>query len=591
MKKARPYSLYGRIIVIILIPFLALLIVLLGLYRAYYSSVLHRAEENFSAMAGQNRVYIEEKLADIRAVAQSAGYSRIAQQYFTNMGHAQRVNNYPDVRQLFTILLNANQGIQGIYMMDSKQAFLDCGNGYLHLFDRANVQYDLQKVQTGESFFTGLYRKAAGLGLEYCLYYLPVGVIPTISVTESDYRLTCAVLFDVSWLLGRESLADGMCEVLIWEGQIVASNGTLTAAERTIFADIAGEDAPAASGRIQLNGGSFYLQTAALSCDNGLFYAFLVPTDSLMGDFKIFWNFSLVMIAGCALVMFFLIIQLRRSISAPIAQITDDMKRITTQTPAIRDTNVTELRLLTDGVNQMLTWLQQMQRQEMESREKIYQMNLRKAQAEMQAYRGQINPHFLFNTLECMSGMALHYHIEPLEQLIAALSGSFRYTLRTPDVVPLEQEVAHLSNYMRIMEIRTPDRYRIMLRVSPETRKINVLSLMLQPLAENAVVHGFEGFHKTAKCTLSLETWIDAEKNRLHIRMADNGGGISQEKLAEIQRHMNSDAFAAEKHHIALNNIYQRLKILYGNHSHLRITASAGYYTRVDIQIPLGPRA
>lgn len=115
---------------------------------------------------------------------------------------------------------------------------------------------------------------------------------------------------------------------------------------------------------------------------------------------------------------------------------------------------------------------------------------MRNTQAELMAYRSQINPHFLFNTLDCISGMARYYEVAELEKLVTALTGCSQYTLRTPDVVCLEQEIQHVRNYMDVMELRMPGTYTLRLNVQAEAMQCKVLSLMLQPLVENAIMHG-----------------------------------------------------------------------------------------------------
>lgn len=202
------------------------------------------------------------------------------------------------------------------------------------------------------------------------------------------------------------------------------------------------------------------------------------------------------------------------------------MAHITTKQISIGDTNVVELQNLASGVNRMLSRLTESQRQEMENMEKIHQLEMYKMQAEMLALRSQINPHFLFNTLGCVIGMAMHYRVEPLEQIVTALSDSLHYALRAPDEVTLQQEIDHLQDYMRILEIRMPDKYRLVVHAAPETLEKRVLSLLLQPLAENAVQHGFQEYQKRAERTIYLASWIDAADGGLRLRLADNGRGI-----------------------------------------------------------------
>jgi len=580
-------SIYKRIVIIVLIPFLVLLMLLLALYGLYAYSIRQQATAAFDTLAEQRIDSIEDKLAYVQSVASSIGYSQMVQQYLVEMDAEERVDNYVSIRQTFNMILGTDPVICGIYISDKTGVFLDSGSGYMYLFDQANAEYSIRERGVKHGFFTRLYSGktndySPGVP-HYCMYYMPIGVITPIS-RETENGLYCAVIFDVMHLLDMDNGVDGSLEAFVWENSLVSANTELTPKSKSALIQAAGWH----SARTMNDGSTeYYLHAAPISSQNDLNYIFLVPTDSLAVASKVNLRFILIMGVGCAVAMLFLLVQLRRSISEPIQQIATDMKQITLETTGIEQSNIKELAVFTSGVNQMLAWLHKMQRQEMDNRERVYQLNLRRTQAELLAYRSQINPHFLMNTLETMSGMARYYRVGPLEELVTAMGESFRYTLRAPDLVPLEKEIAHVKNYMRIMEIRSPGKYRLMLKIDEETLNISVLSLMLQPLAENAVEHGFDCFEKDAACTMLLSAWIDKEKNRLHIRLADNGSGMSEEELTAVRKRLRDEQPPMEKHHIALGNIFRRLKIVYGDHSHMVIRSQQGFYTSVEICIPL----
>lgn len=586
-KKKESRSIYKRIVIIVLIPFSVLLMLLLALYGIYAYSVRQQANAAFDSLVEQRIDGIEDRLAYVRSVTGSIGYSQMVQQYLIQMDAEKRVDSYSGIRQTFNMIVNADPVLCGVYISDNNGVFLESGSGLMHLFDKANTEYGICGHGVENGFFTRLYSaESANYGSDtphYCIYYMPIGVITPIS-RETENGLYCAVLFDVAQLLDMDSGVDNALEAFVWDGNLVFSNTALTPYSQKTLAQAA---AWHSARTMDYGGTEYYLHAAPISTQNGLNYIFLASADSLSVDLQAYLRFILIMGAGCAIAMTFLLVQLRRSISGPIQQIAMDMKHITLETTGIEQSSIKELTVLTNGVNQMLAWLHKMQRQEMDSRERVYQLNLRRTQAEMLAYRSQISPHFLMNTLECMSGMARYYHVEPLEEIVTAMSESFRYTLRAPDLVPLNREIAHISNYMRIMDIRSPGKYRLMLKVDEDTLDIEVLSLMLQPLAENAVEHGFDCFEKDAACTMMLAAWIDREKNRLHVRLADNGNGMSEEELEAVRKRLRDEQPPMEKHHIALNNIFRRLKIVYGDHSHMFIRSKQGFYTSVEICIPL----
>lgn len=455
----------------------------------------------------------------------------------------------------------------------------------MHYFQRAGVEYDLDG-QT-EGFFTDILPEGINESPRYCLYCAPVGVITPISLGQKERFLTCALLVDVTELLAE--IAPGeppVCELLFWQERILASSRALNAGAKSALVAAATAVGGTAPWQIEVAGEPYFFQTAAFSTENGLVYAFSMPVNHFMEGTDRLKSFVLVGVGGCVAVVAVLMLLLRRSISRPIAQIAQDMAHITTKQISIGDTNVVELQNLASGVNHMLSRLTESQRQEMENMEKIHQLEMYKMQAEMLALRSQINPHFLFNTLGCVIGMAMHYRVEPLEQIVTALSDSLHYALRAPDEVTLREEIDHLQDYMRILEIRMPDKYRLVVHAAPETLEKRVLSLLLQPLAENAVQHGFQGYEKRAGRTIYLASWMDKADGGLRLRLADNGRGIEADHLAGILEQMNGGEFPAQKRHIALINIARRLRIAYGDQCHMGIRSKPGYYTCVELQFP-----
>ena len=201
----------------------------------------------------------------------------------------------------------------------------------------------------------------------------------------------------------------------------------------------------------------------------------------------------------------------------------------------------------------------------------------------MLAYRSQINPHFLFNTLGSMCSQARAYHAPTLEKLIISMAEMFRYALRAPTYVSLEQDIDNAANYMSIMSVRMLDKYSFRVSASEEAKRLSVLSLLLQPLVENSVEHGFRGYQKAAKYTIAVRAFV--AEGALNIQVTDNGVGMSEEEAALVVAQMKADMPFGEKH-IGLNNLWHRLTLAYGERCRLDIRSAQGYYTQANIVIP-----
>jgi two-component system sensor histidine kinase YesM len=151
-------------------------------------------------------------------------------------------------------------------------------------------------------------------------------------------------------------------------------------------------------------------------------------------------------------------------------------------------------------------------------------------------------------------------------------------------MVKLSEELTHLGNYLEIIETRFPGKYRIIRQVDASAENILVHSLLLQPLAENAVTHAFKGNTKKARPTIVIQARLDESEQYLYIHVIDNGIGMDEQKLNEVLETTHSAEYVDK--HISLNNVHRRLTLLYGPNC-MNITSRSGCYTRISVRIPV----
>lgn len=176
----------------------------------------------------------------------------------------------------------------------------------------------------------------------------------------------------------------------------------------------------------------------------------------------------------------------------------------------------------------------------------------------LQLLKSQINPHFLFNTLNMIAGTAQIEDAKATEKMIHALSRLFRYNLKsTASVMPLERELGVVQDYMYLQQMRFGKRIRYYTDCAPEVMEILVPSFMLQPLVENALKHGLSARSRGGK--IVVRAW--KEKARLWISVADTGEGMEQEQLEGIKKALREGDESGTG--IGMGNIYRRLRAMY----------------------------
>lgn len=224
-------------------------------------------------------------------------------------------------------------------------------------------------------------------------------------------------------------------------------------------------------------------------------------------------------------------------------------------------------------------------------------INVSKKQAEYLALQNQINPHFLYNTLEGIRGEALLAGLDSVAEMTEALATFFRYTIsQVEHLVTLEDELANIENYYYIQQFRFGDKLALHIgydhedeQVQLDILRLRLPKLTLQPIVENSIYHGIE--RKVGKGNLKIR--ISVSDERLRIRISDDGMGMSEEALKQLNeklRRLTLDDVQEEsgkRGGIALVNVNNRIKLLFGEEYGLSIYSWEGAGTDVLVTLPL----
>ena len=218
-----------------------------------------------------------------------------------------------------------------------------------------------------------------------------------------------------------------------------------------------------------------------------------------------------------------------------------------------------------------------------------YENRLVMLDAQMQSMEARINSHFLFNTLESINSMAELDDNEEISIMSLALGNMFRYAIKTKgERVSLRQELENVRDYDSIQQISFSHRYRLITEVPESLMEVPVLKLILQPLVENALVHGLD------HCAYGSEIHISAESSGgvLEILVSDDGRGMSQDEVERLRAQlMRPTEFKKPGHRegrsIGLKNIQSRIELYYGKGYGLRITSREGVSTTIMVTIPI----
>ncbi len=229
----------------------------------------------------------------------------------------------------------------------------------------------------------------------------------------------------------------------------------------------------------------------------------------------------------------------------------------------------------------MLHDMEGLNRQIFQSATELYEMKIQKQEAELAWLRSQVDPHFLYNTLEAVRKMALDKDAPEIAQMAVDMGNIFRYSAKGEDIVPLEQEVAIIKSYMRIQQKRFQGKIDVYYFIPEEVLRLRVIKMLLQPIVENAIFHGLEPKHGQG----SLFIGANLEGGRLCITVKDDGVGMEPEMLAELQRALAEGSMDTGRH-VGTLNTNARLKLVYGAKYSMTIESRKGDGTTVVICLP-----
>ncbi len=219
----------------------------------------------------------------------------------------------------------------------------------------------------------------------------------------------------------------------------------------------------------------------------------------------------------------------------------------------------------------------------------IYEEQLHRKESQVKALQAQINPHFLFNTLETINWKAQLANVPEISDMVTALSTVMEGNLSS-DIsrIPLDAELEYVRSYLAIMNYRLGDQLEVVWAVEESTRTLLVPRLILQPIVENAIEHGVTKQAGRGKITISTRL----ESDVLLVEVIDTGRGIARPALVELRNRLEASSLRKEKadghgHWIGMNNVNRRLKLLYGETYGLSVDSEEGMYTKVVLELPV----
>ncbi len=235
-----------------------------------------------------------------------------------------------------------------------------------------------------------------------------------------------------------------------------------------------------------------------------------------------------------------------------------------------------ELSYLARGFNEMIDEIRALLANLQKEKDAVYLATQKRKESEIRALEAQLNPHFLYNTLDCINWMAIEKNEYEISTMLSTLGQILRYGITTSNgIVSIMEEVEWIRKYIQIQRTRFSHAFDLQLHVDPAVEGFPVYKLLMQPFLENAIIHGFVTMNTGGLLKIDI---TPEEEGILSILIEDNGCGMSRQTL--------DDALSNRRSHIGISNAMERVAAYYGDRGRITLDSAPGRGTRVSLLLP-----
>jgi two-component system sensor histidine kinase YesM len=584
------FSLNGRILICLAISILGMGAVTIFSFFGSWSAANREAFRIFNIIEDETASRIENSLRGYQETARQAGYSIAVQNYLLSRDPETVIRSYTAaMNNIDSAYINNIRECDNICLFSHNGRYLALNRSFIDEIRGLAVRYlGLPELKTAEPF---LITHTLENGENLSLYFFPVSNILWI---DPSSRILCVVVCNfkgVTDIPPGQGGASAGAAVLRYEDTIVSTNRPLSPGEQGAL-----ERIPRGRGHAAIDGVR-YLTVRVSQFEAGWDLTYLVSEKQILSQVFSRLNNGLLPLCAVMILSAVILILMIRPVNSGISRIVTDLNSLEYRQGLkyqMTGPRLREIELISHSVGRLLERLDSSFQREQEANRRMIEAVSAKARAEFIGYRSQINPHFLFNTLECVRSMAHKRNDEDMETIISSLAAMFRYSLFTRPLVPLTQELEHTANFTKVMNIvhgsAAAPKYRLEIRAGKRARDFPVPSMILQPLAENSIFHGFSN-RGGGDNVINVQARYGRKTGNLSISVTDNGEGMTEAELAALNRRIQAGGENETdiEGHNALCNIRRRMDYYYKDKFSMIVESKKNSYTRVKLLIPRNP--
>ncbi len=574
------FRLKHQLILLILISIIMMITIQVVYYYRFYQLTLRRQ----IAYTGNIFTQIEEKLIlslkDIEEAANAVCYSSYVQHYMTSDNNYEKVENRRNISEIIKFVKSSNNMIKDIILVPDNDMVLSYSSENITaVITELSEIYEYNGSSFKERIITNVVKNEYNSKF-YFGYIVPI--FNTLNLNNIEEKVGAAIILcsvdNYNQIVKKISASPNSKYYIIDSSNyIVASNeleklGTELKIENSI------------------NNKNIIFQREKLN-EFGWEFISSVPVDEIITDIKPIREFGIIIGTITSFLLVAIGVIFSKNITKPIIKIISFLniygeKRYHKRLEIEENNEIGEIE---HHINSMLDKIETMNKDMFEAQLLLYEKEIEKKQAQLNSLQSQINPHFLYNTLDSIRSLGLLCDSQDIVDISCSMARIFRYSIKGKDIVAVKDEMSSVNDYLKIISIRFMDRINIDINIDWNINDFLMPKMIIQPIVENSIFHGFE--KKLGKGFLKINGKI-LNENTIGFEIIDDGIGIDKLELDKIKMQINSDTSQInmiDKGDVGVGiiNINNRIKFICGEEYGLKIYSEKNKGTKVLIILPI----
>lgn len=571
------YKLRTELVVInFMISIISIILVAFVFQRVYTGVIEKRIDELLETYFTQTQNQIEYYFSNIDVTSKNVFYNKEIQGIIKKDDENFQKHNL--IRDHLFHYLQFDDSIRGIHIIDNDFKIYSTTRYVLSLQIRKFFRnLDEDKYNDGKLYFAGPFQSDI-TGTDELIAFRFIRVIRSTHYSNFFDEIGIGIfvldLDKINSIIGISNLAEKSVVYITDKNKKMIISTKESIARKHM--EKTGELLNTKENNININEQNYLVKTSKIKNLNWQITA-LINIEKTKKDINKIKYYLLMILLVMVIVVLCISFIFNLKLTAPIKKIIDACDRVATGDFKVKlnFSYKNEITKIGNSFNHMVEKIDNLTNKLLKSQKKIHQVQLEKKQLVLDGLQSQINAHFLYNTLHTIRGMAYSNAREEISALISNLVGHLRYITKIDEYVTLEEELNHLKKYVEIERIGYFNNFEVKFEIAEEIKKAKILKLTLQPIVENAIMHGIDENLGNSIIKITARR----RNNKIVVKVLDNGQGISADELDKINIKLNSEDSTKDitedstndNGKIGIFNIHRRIQLYYGKNYGIKV--------------------